>query len=327
MDRTRRKIMRAAVLAALPIWSRAASAGARRVALLLGPSTSPDPIGPAKKAWGRGFAEHGFVDGKEIEIAIYRGPSLDYMRAGAADWERVARRAVASQPVLMVMWGFWLSFVRRATRDIPLVFFGANVEVDQNAEEGVDSLRRPGSNVTGFDLFPAQLMSKTLELLKEVRPDATRHAMVGISVPWLDRMIKAEARKLGMDSVFLHFFPNNPAFEDVTSALQNARTEVASFLWSSDNRALHDEFIRLRVAASFPLHASVKAGGLLSYQPMDRLVPRVTSMAARILRGEPVSTIPIEQPREYRLAINLGTAKALGITVPRSILMRAEEIF
>jgi putative ABC transport system substrate-binding protein len=60
---------------------------------------------------------------------------------------------------------------------------------------------------------------------------------------------------------------------------------------------------------------------------MDKLVPKVTSMAARILRGEPVSTIPVEQPREYRLAINLGTARALGIAVPRSILMRAEEIF
>jgi putative ABC transport system substrate-binding protein len=129
-----------------------------------------------------------------------------------------------------------------------------------------------------------------------------------------------------MDSAPLRF-PVDPPVEEVTIALQNARIEVASFLWGSDSRALHDELIRLRVAASFPYHSSVKAGGLLSYQPMDNWFLRVVALAARILRGEPVSTIPIEQPREYRLAINLGTAKALGITVPRSILMRAEEIF
>jgi putative ABC transport system substrate-binding protein len=129
-----------------------------------------------------------------------------------------------------------------------------------------------------------------------------------------------------MDSVLIHV-PIHPPIEDVIAPLRSAGIEVASFLWSSDDRALHDELIRLRVAASFPYRSSVKAGGLLSYQPMDKLVPKVTSMAARILRGEPVSTIPVEQPREYRLAINLGTARALGIAVPRSILMRAEEIF
>jgi putative ABC transport system substrate-binding protein len=314
---------------AFPAVALAQPAGRRspkRVAVLLGPSTSPDPINPAKEAWGRGFAEHGFVDGKEIEIAIYRGPSMDYMRAGAPHWDLVARQAVESRPALMVMGGVWLSFVRRLTRDIPLVYFGANVEIDQNAEEGIDSLRRPGSNVTGFDLFPAQLMSKTLELLKEVRPNATRHAMVGLAAPWLARVVKIEARKLGMDSVLIHV-PIHPPIEDVIAPLRSAGIEVASFLWSSDDRALHDELIRLRVAASFPYRSSVKAGGLLSYQPMDKLVPKVTSMAARILRGEPVSTIPVEQPREYRLAINLGTARALGIAVPRSILMRAEEIF
>lgn len=314
---------------AFPAVARAQPAGRRspkRVAVLLGPSISPDPIGPAKEAWGREFAKHGFVDGKEIEIAIYRGPGRDYTRDGAPLWDRIARQAVDSRPVVMVMSGVWLSFARRLTGDIPLVYFGGGVEVDENAAEGIDSLRRPGSNVTGFDLFPAQLMSKTMELLKEVRPDATRHAMVGISPPWLARAAKVEARKLGMDSVMLPV-PINPPVKYVTSALQDARIEVATFLWSSDDRALHEGLVRLRVAASFPYHSSVKAGGLLSYQPMDKLVPKVTSMAAKILRGEPVATIPIEQPREYRLAINLRTAEALGIVVPRSILLRAEETY
>jgi putative ABC transport system substrate-binding protein len=206
------------------------------------------------------------------------------------------------------------------------VFFGASVDVDQNAEEGIDSLRRPGSNVTGFDLFPTQLMLKRLELLKEIRPDATRHAMVGISVPRLARMMRVEAQKLGMDSVFIHA-PIRPPIEDVIAPLRSAGIEVASFLWNSDDRALHEALATLGVAAAFPHHSSVKAGGLLSYQPMDNVGLRVVSMAARILRGEPISTIPVEQPREYRLAINLRTAKALGITVPRSILMRAEETF
>jgi putative tryptophan/tyrosine transport system substrate-binding protein len=240
---------------------------------------------------------------------------------------------------VMVMTGVWLSFVRRLTRDIPLVYYGGGVEVDKNEEEGVDSLRRPGSNVTGFDLFPVQLMAKKLELLKEIRPDATRHAIVGVVQGLAEESgpvktsanlvrMKAEARKLGMDSVAIHVpMHPHPSVEDVTTALQDARIEVASFLWNSDNRALHDELIRLRVAASFPYHSAVKAGGLLSYQPMDKLLPKVTSMAARILHGEPVATIPIEQPREYRLAINLGTARALGITVPPSILIRATEVF
>jgi putative tryptophan/tyrosine transport system substrate-binding protein len=328
VDRSRRTLLRAMLVpsAMFPAGAYAARTAPKSVAVLLGPTRNPDPIGPAKRAWGDRFAKHGLGDGKEIEISVYRGPDRDYMRAGAPQWERVARQAVDSRPAVMVMQGAWLPFVRRMTRDVPLVFFGANIDIGHDTEYGIDSLRRPGGNVTGMDTFPTEHSLKKIQMLKELRPAAARHATVGLAPTWMAARMKGEANKLGMDSVLIHMFIDPPV-ADVVAALRGARIEVAEFLWNSGNRVLHDELAKLRVATSFPHHGSVKAGGLFSYQPADDVLATVVTMAARILRGEPVSAIPVEQPREYRLAINLRRARTLDITVPPSFLVRAHETF
>ena len=335
MDRARRRLLggMAGMLAAAPAAGFARGPSRQtpgRVAVCLHRSTEGDPIGPARRAWGSAFARHGLVDGREIEIFIHRPPKRNYVGGGAPEWERAAERIVASRPDVIVMVGAWLPIVKPMTHDIPIVFYGGNIDLGQDAKLGIDALRRPGGNVTGLDMFPRELKSKNLELLKELRPDARRHAIVGaialLPRSSVERTMKAAAERLGMDSVFLEM-PVDPPIPDLAGALLASRIEVASFLWNSRNRGLHEELVKLRVAASFPNHDSVEAGGLLSYQPVGDFVATVVLMAARILRGEPVSSIPVEQPREFRLAINLRTARALGITIPASMLVRAHEVF
>jgi len=316
------------MVTALPGWSLAQSAprpGPRRIALLLGPLKAPDPVGPAKKAWGELFAKRGFVDGRDIDISIVRPPHLDYLGEGAPEWEATARKVVASRPDMIVSAGPWLLFVRPLTDSIPIVFFGGFNDPAQFGELGIDALRRPGRNVTGVDIFPVEMLGKTLEMLKELRPDARRHGVVGLADRRLGDRLRPMAHGLGLEAVLLSV-PIDPPAEAVADVLRAARIDTASFLWNSGDRALHDALEKLRVASSFPGHGSVKAGGLLSYQPEVDVGASVVSMAARILRGEPVFSIPVEQPREFRLAINLRTARALGITVPAAMLLRAQEV-
>lgn len=314
----------AACLSAAPRIALTRTAGKRVVVCGL-PSSARDPIGPARKAWARDFASYGLIDGQNLEISIVRAKTADFV-ANAEEWRALAREVVQGRPDAILVHSVWLQFIMPLTRDIPIVFVGM---MDAEYFGIVATLGRPGGNVTGA-LFPFfELQAKRFEMLKELRPEARRIGVVFLPGPYDHRFIErleATASRLAMDSTPAPIAdPKIPGA--VANALRDARIDLVDFLWAERDMhpAVIGELIKLGIGSSFMGSDAVRAGALLSYEPTG-LVEIAVGLAARILRGEAVATIPAEQARQFRLAINLQTARALRITVPPSFLVRADEV-
>ena len=215
---------------------------------------------------------------------------------------------------------------KQATSDIPIVV-GAG---DPVASGLVESLARPGGNVTGLSLQQTDTAGKRLELLREVVPRLHRLAiLVNPDNPAgvLERdQVEAAARALGLDYAAFEF----RRVEDIAPTLEALKGK-ADALYVCRDPVLPDDIDELAAAALLPtMHAdrqSVDAGGLMSYGPsfpaMDR---RAAELVDKILRGAKPADLPVEQPTKFDLVINLKTAKALGLTVPQSLLAIADEV-
>lgn len=336
MKPNRRRILcgLTAMVVAGPGWSLAQTAvrpARKRVAVCLFPSTEPDPIGPPRKTWAKLLARHGFVDGKDIEISIIRATNHDFTPDSVV-WHAIAQEVVASRPDVIVVHMTWLKFFTRLTQDIPIVFTGT-LDLEQHA--GIGKPGQPGRNVTGVASLFFEIQEKRFELLKELRPEARRIGVVcsdgGTRMnQLLEDRLKASARRLGMEGEAI-LVGDFASVDSIAKALRKARVAMADFICclsrpSADQRALFGRLAEQGVASSVPFTAPVRNGCLLAYSAVFD-PGSLPGMVARILRGEAVATIPTEQPREFRLAINLRTAKALGITVPASVTLMANEVF
>jgi len=274
-----------------------------------------------RESWKRLFAAQGFVDGENLALTIMKENALDPARAEHA--ERAAREVVASRPDVIVVVNVWFNHFIRLTDDIPVVFAGMT---DPEAHGALDSLRRPGGNVTGVrDMFLERL-EKRLEWLKEMRPGARRAALVGMPGP-LDKTIRTRlpliGSRLGMTTAWVKA-PNAVRADVLERDLRAAKVDVADF-GIFGTREVADMLIGLQVPASFATPLCVRNGGLISYNSVGMQAMAV-AIAARILRGEDVRTIPTVQATSFHLAVNLRTARALGITVPESIRILANEV-
>jgi len=346
MDQGRRNVICsiALLLLAAPAWSLAQGSGPRlnRVAVILYPSTAPDPIGPERKFWAKLFAMHGLVDGRDIEIVIIRADKENLEKNGSSAFSDAVRQAVALRPaaILAHVGSFELkTYFLPAAGGVPLVTWS----VDDGTADSLEALHRRGENVTGVMYSFIELVTMRFGLMKELKPGARRAAIL---IPQLqqrsltekEKAIKRQQvatwesilRKLGLEFIPLEL-PRDSSADAVVAALRKARIDLVEVMWSWDAQGRLQEGLWEPLAKSGILASGVgperaKAGALLGGWTSG-FVESVVRLAAKFVRGARAADLPVERAREFRLAINLRTAKTLGITVPASVLLRADEVF
>jgi putative tryptophan/tyrosine transport system substrate-binding protein len=216
---------------------------------------------------------------------------------------------------------------KNATRTIPIVFHNVS---DPVATGLVDSLARPGGNITGFAVMSAVLGAKRLELLKETIPKLSRAAVLwdpqsaGSAEQWKESQVPA--RELGLQLHSLEVSSADKyedAFKEATKARSAALAVTESPLTVSNRKQIADLATKNRLPAIYTRREFVESGGLMSYGS-DRAEPyrRAALMVDKILKGANPADIPVEQPTKFELMINLKTAKTIGLTIPPNVLAR-----
>ena len=315
--------------AAWPLVARAQqSERVRRMGVLAAGGLDADDLDLQARvgAFEDGLKQLGWINGQNVRIDI---------RAGAGDVDRIrsyADELVALAPdVILATGAAAVAPLLKATRTVPVVFTNA---VDPVGAGFVDSLARPGGNVTGFVSFEYGLSAKWLELLKEIAPQVTRVAVIrdpNISAGTGQfGAIQAAASSLGLELIAV-----NPreASEIERAIAAFARTPNGGLITTSSALVVihRDLIIGLAVKHKLPAvyHRRVfpASGGLISYGPdVIDLSRRAAGYVDRILKGEKPADMPVQAPTKYELVINLRTAKAIGLTVPPSLLARADEV-
>jgi ABC-type uncharacterized transport system substrate-binding protein len=231
---------------------------------------------------------------------------------------------------VIVTYGSAVTVLKQVTAEIPIVFA---VAFDPVRGGLVQSMARPGGNITGMSIEQPELVGKRLELLREALPQIRRLAVLadaGYAEPMLEAdRVKSTAQALGLEAARLGIW--GP--QDIAGAFAVLRNKADALYVVSDaliaaNRA---SIIRLALSERLPTILSyddyVEAGGLMSYGPSySDLFRRSADMVDTILHGTKPGDIPVEQPTKFDLAINLKTAKALGLSVPATLLARADEV-
>jgi putative tryptophan/tyrosine transport system substrate-binding protein len=348
----------AASLAAWPLAARAQQAERmRRVGVLM--STAEDePEGQARiAAFRQALQQLGWSDGRNMRIDIrWSASNADRIRVGAAELVALAPDVILASGGTVV--GALLQTTRTAAlaseasgqrgdskvrapdtraepgssaRVIPIVF---TQTPDPVGAGFVESLARPGGNATGFTQFEYGISAKWLELLKEIAPHVTRAAVLrDSSIPegiGQFAVLQAAAPSLGVDLRPVDVRDDSEIERAVTAF---ARTANGGLLVASGGLPIaHRELIttlaaRHRLPGVYSNRLFVSGGGLLSYGP-DSIDPhrRAAGYVDRILKGEKPADLPVQAPVKYELAINLKTAKALGLDVPTTLLVRADEV-
>jgi putative tryptophan/tyrosine transport system substrate-binding protein len=313
---------------AWPRATRAQQADRIRHVGVLESRTADDPEGKVRVAvFAQGLRELGWTDGRNMRI--------DY-RWAAADADRYrtyAAELVALAPdVILASSSASVTALQETTRTVPIVF--VNV-IDPVGAGFVASLARPGGNSTGFTLFEYSLSGKWLELFKEIAPNLTRIAIL---------RDPAIAAGIGQFAVIQAMAP--PSFGVELSPIDERdggeiERDIAAFarapnggliVTASSGAVAYRELIitlaaRHRLPAVYPFRYFVTSGGLISYGPdTTEQYRRAAGYVDRILKGQKAVDLPVQAPTKYELAINLKTAKALGLTVPPSLLARADQV-
>jgi len=313
--------------AAWPLVARAQQVErVRRIGLLLGVADNRE--GQARvTALKQGLQELGWTDGHNIQIETrFGGGDRDRIRAHAAELVALGPDVIVANttPVMRA--------VRQATSSIPIVMAGVN---DPVAQGFVSSLAHPGGNITGFTFIDFQMVGKWLEMLKEVAPGVARAALMfnPDTVPhYYDhlRSFEATPRSIAVE-VMAAPVRDTPEIEKALAKL--GREPGGGLIVAADafTIAHHQLLIRLaqqhRLPAIYGVRTSVAQGALMSYgpDPYDNF-RRSASSVDRILKGAKPADLPVQQPTKFELAINLKTAKALGLTFPDKVLALADEV-
>jgi putative ABC transport system substrate-binding protein len=293
---------------------------------------------PSAEEWARNpligrLKELGWVEGKNLTVVrAYADRKRDRLAALA---EELVRERVE------VIWteGSPAPVAARATRTIPIVFYGAAWPVEMGL---IDSFARPGRNVTGVSFYTGiEVSAKRLEFLREIAPDAKRLSWIlapdiagtvdgkGLD---LSALVDPAARKLGYEVRYHEV----RAPEDVEKALAEVLDWRAQTLSVSGGTPIYvtrqrisDFALRHRLPSASAFAPFTEAGGLLSYSAtglLTTLVAQSADYVDKILRGARPADLPVDRPSRYELVINLKTARALGLKVPQTLLLRADRL-
>jgi putative ABC transport system substrate-binding protein len=307
-----------------PLAARAQGERMRRVGLLMGPATNV-----FGQAWVNAFQQElarlGWMEGRNVAVDVRwaEGRSERYAEI-AAEFVRLKIDVIvttATPPTLAAM---------KATSTVPIVFTSLGDPVGAGL---VTSLARPGSNATGLSNQTPDIAGKRVALLRELVP-ALRGLGILVNADNVVSMqemreVEAAARALGLDVVT----PQIRRAEDIAPAFEALRGPASALYVASDPLFNGNAFrintlaLTARLPSMFGLSTAVEIGGLISYgADQADLFRRAADYVDRILRGAKPGNLPVEQPTKFDLAINLTTAKALGLTVPQTLLVAADKV-
>jgi putative ABC transport system substrate-binding protein len=277
----------------------------------------------------QGLRDLGYVEGSNVAIEFRDAEGkLERLPALAAE--------LAALKVDVIVVGGTVAAVaaKQATKTVPIVFVSA---IDPVTDGLVTSLARPGGNVTGLSTLAPELIGKRLEQLKQAVPGVSQVAVLwqpGALGERTERdMLKETEFAAQALRVRLHFVavrgPDDfdSAFSDMTKARAGALTVLGTTTLINERRRLVDLAAKNRLPAVYGLREYVDAGGLMCYGPNNAdMFRRAATYVDKILKGAKPGDLPVEQPTKFELVINLKAAKALGITIPQSVLARADEV-
>ena len=281
---------------------------------------------PLGELFLRKLHELGYVEGKNIAIE-YRSADdkLDRLPALAGELVRLNVDVLVAVTTPSAIAG------KNATRTIPIVF----ILVADPVEAGlIDSLARPGGNITGLTNIAAVLAGKRLELLKETVPKLSRVALLwdpqnpGSAQAWKESQLPARALGLQLHSMEVSSADKfEGAFKDATKARSAALAVTPSAVAFSNRKQIVELAAKLRLPAIYYRDEFVDSGGLMSYgADLDDHYRRAAIYVDKILKGAKPADIPVEQPTKFELVINLKTAKQIGLIIPQSVLYRADKV-
>ena len=297
----------------------------RRVAVLMN-QAAEDQEGQARLiAFVQGLQQLGWTDGRNVRIN-------SHWRWGAADRSRRdAEALVAVAPDVILATGLTAALLQQVTRTVPIVFVHL---VDPVGSGLVEGLARPGGNITGFSQYEFSLAAKQIELLKEIAPRVMRAAVLrdpaqpqGIGQ---FGAIQTAAPSFGIELSPIDVRDAGEIKRAITAFVREPNGGL--IVTPSGSAISHRELIialsaELRLPAVYPFHFFASGGGLISYGPSSTDPYRLAAgYVDRILKGAKPADLPVQAPTKYELVINLKTAKALGIDVPPTLLVRADEV-
>ncbi len=293
-----------------------------------------DPPGPSEAAFFQGLADLRYVDGQNVAI-VYR------YTEGKSDLARTYAAELANLPVDVIVANGNIRIqaakdateqaAKDATKRIPIVMTNSS---DPEGAGFVDSLARPGGNITGMSSLSTGLAKKRLELMREVAPGIGRLAVLSNpanpgSAASLEETLEA-AEGFGVEVISLEvrdLEDLNRAFEAMRSPRVGALIALGDAVFNTYRREIAQFGIENQIPTHYNLRTFAVAGGLMVYGASFPLMfKRAATHVDRILKGAKPAELPVEQPTEFEFVINLSTARAIGVTIPPSLLVQATEL-
>ena len=312
-----------------PLAALAQSAKVHRVALVattipVAEMAGPEPVDPAIRGFLHALRAFGYVEGQNL-ILERRSTEGQFSRYGD-----IIAELVRLKTDVIVTSGFpMVQLARSVSNTVPIV-----TVFNRDPVEGglANSLARPGGNITGLTFLSSETDGKRIELLKETLPAATRVAYLGTNEDWegpSGQSVRAVAQAVGLTVILAAHTPTE--YTDAFTLLGRVRVDallVSASSYEIANRRLIVDFARQRrLPDTHGSREAVELGALMSYgADPDDLWRRSAAYVDKILKGAKPRDLPIEQPTKFDLVINLNTAKVLGLTIPPSVLARADEV-
>jgi putative ABC transport system substrate-binding protein len=268
------------------------------------------------------FAQHRFVQGSNLDLRVFNAETRELR-------ERRARDAIAWKPELLICFGTNAARTAKSLTNVPIVF----VDVSEPVRAGlVSSLNRPGGTATGTSGRSVDLLAKQVELLVEVAPNIKRIAVLTStgSAPTAMQQLEQASRSLNVEVTEIKL-SDEAGLEFVQAAVASSKANgVVIVGWvrfgEFEKRAI-EYFKTARLPSAWPSSRQVEQGGLVSVGPPDAdMLVRSIDIASRILTGESAASIPVDQITHVQVAVNLATARDLGLQVRDNVLLRADRI-